>query len=353
MKGCKIKFIRNTFDLIKEVINSFSSSTKKNFVLKKTFNSSLHSLCETRWVEKFDCISQFSSGLGSIIDALDEISDWDDISNASKVFCLSKSVTTPKFLLTLNIVSEMFIITSPVAKLLQSKNQDKLSATTLIKSVISALKKKRLNSDECLNKIFENTKHQLVNLGLSYINMPRLTSLMKNRENPEVETTEKHYKIVLFILFLDELLADLESRFDEASISVNDLEVFLPNIIKKKDIFNDKTKIECKILNVVNQFGDVVSNYLKVSRDIFEKRITGELTLWHEYWLNEKQLPISNIDALKRCDYEFFPEINILLNILVPLLATTVPAERNFSSLRRIKTWTRTRISEDRLNGLA
>jgi len=102
MKGCKIKFIRNAFGLIKEVIHFFSFSAKKNFVLKKILNSSLHSLCETRWVEKHDCILQFSSGLGSIIDALDEISDWDDISTVSKASCLFKSVTTPEFLLTLN-----------------------------------------------------------------------------------------------------------------------------------------------------------------------------------------------------------------------------------------------------------
>lgn len=131
----------------------------------------LHSLCETRWVEKHECISQFSSRLGSIIYGLDELSDWNDISTAYQACSLSKSVTTPEFLLTLNIASEMFTITSPIIKLLQSKSQDKLSATTLIKSVISILKKKRLNSDECFNKIFETTKHQLANLGLSDIKM--------------------------------------------------------------------------------------------------------------------------------------------------------------------------------------
>ena len=62
---------------------------------------------------------------------------------------------------------------------------------------------------------------------------------------------------------------------------------------------------------------------------------------------------MTHIDALKRCDYDCFPEINILLNILVTLPATTASAERNFSSLRRIKTWMRTRISEDRMNELA
>jgi len=35
------------------------------------------------------------------------------------------------------------------------------------------------------------------------------------------------------------------------------------------------------------------------------------------------------------------------------LPASTSSAERCFSSLRRLKTWTRTRMGEDRLNGLA
>jgi len=214
--------------LITEVILFFISSAKKNFVLKKTLNSSLYSLCETRWVEKHDCILQFSSGLNLIVDALDEVSNRDDIGTASKASCLSKSMTSPEFILTLNIVSEIFTVTSPIAKLLQSKSQDKLSTTTLIKSVISILKKKRLNSDECFNKIFENTKHQLANLGQSDIHMPRLTSLMKNRENHQVETPEKYYEIVLFIPFLDELLIDLESRFDETSVTVYDLDLVLP-----------------------------------------------------------------------------------------------------------------------------
>lgn len=69
---------------------------------------------------------------------------------------------------------------------------------------------------------------------------------------------------------MNELFNNLESRFDEASISVYDLNVVLPNIIQTKDVFNDKSKIENKILNVVNQFGIIVSDFLNVLRDIFE-----------------------------------------------------------------------------------
>lgn len=110
--------------------------------MKNTLKSSLHSLCETRWVEKHDCVLQFFTGLSSIIKALDKISDWDDINTASKASSLSKSASSGEFILTLITVSEMFTITSPVSKLLQSKSQDKFSATIIIENVISILKKK-------------------------------------------------------------------------------------------------------------------------------------------------------------------------------------------------------------------
>lgn len=58
-------------------------------------------------------------------------------------------------------------------------------------------------------------------------------------------------------------------------------------------------------------------------------------------------------DAIKRCDYDCFPGINILFNILVTSPTITATAQRNnFSFLRRIKTKVRSRITEDRLNGL-
>ncbi|XP_044749776.1 zinc finger MYM-type protein 1-like [Coccinella septempunctata] len=50
---------------------------------------------------------------------------------------------------------------------------------------------------------------------------------------------------------------------------------------------------------------------------------------------------------------EVFTETIKLLNILVTMPMTTVEAERNFSSLKRIKTFLRSTMSQDRLNALA
>ncbi|KAL4082395.1 hypothetical protein QTP88_029993 [Uroleucon formosanum] len=286
--------------------------------------------------------------------ALDKISDWDDINTASKASYLSKSASTGEFILTLTTVSEIFTLTSPVSKLLQSKSQDKFSATTIINNVISILKKKRENSSNCFNKIFKTAENQMANLGISIgINKPRLSEVMKNRENPQTQSVEEYFRITLFIPFLDNLLYDLESRFDEDLMSVFDLDVVLPNIVKTKSIFDDKLKLENKIKNVINQFGDLVACEINIPRDIFESSIIGEFELWHNYWLQEEQLPSSPLEAIKQCDPDLFSGINVWLKILITLPATGATAERNFSSLRRVKTWMRSRISEERLNGLA
>ena len=58
-------------------------------------------------------------------------------------------------------------------------------------------------------------------------------------------------------------------------------------------------------------------------------------------------------DLLTTCNAILFPNINFLLVFLSSLPVTTSSAERAFSSLKRIKTYCRSTMIEDRLNGLA
>ena len=53
------------------------------------------------------------------------------------------------------------------------------------------------------------------------------------------------------------------------------------------------------------------------------------------------------------CDKRIFPLIHTFLAILLTLPVSTASAERSFSSLRRLKTWMRSRMGEERLTGLA
>ncbi|XP_060856077.1 52 kDa repressor of the inhibitor of the protein kinase-like [Metopolophium dirhodum] len=63
-------------------------------------------------------------------------------------------------------------------------------------------------------------------------------------------------------------------------------------------------------------------------------------------------LPSNALDAIRCCDPIIFPNIFMLLKILFCLPVSTSTPERSFSGLKRIKTYLRNSMKEDRLNGL-
>jgi len=90
-KGYQIKSIRNSFGQIKEIISFFHESSKRNFLLQSVLHSSLHSLCETRWVERYyTAVTQFLTGISEIKNSLQKITDWDESHLAKPKFYVTQ-----------------------------------------------------------------------------------------------------------------------------------------------------------------------------------------------------------------------------------------------------------------------
>ncbi|XP_060846349.1 uncharacterized protein LOC132926015 [Rhopalosiphum padi] len=84
--------------------------------------------------------------------------------------------------------------------------------------------------------------------------------------------------------------------------------------------------------------------------------LKGEIALWQLHWTQQpvkKEKINTAIDAFKETEDGYFPNIRQLLLILAILPVTTSTSERSFSTLKRIKTYLRTTMGENRLNGLA
>jgi hypothetical protein len=91
-----------------------------------------------------------------------------------------------------------------------------------------------------------------------------------------------------------------------------------------------------------------------VNEEDFIIKLKGELQWWNQQWQDKNSdIPNSALDTLIKCDREIFSLINMFLTVLTTLPVSVASAERSFSSLRRIKTWMRCRMSEDRLSDLA
>ncbi|CAG9571675.1 unnamed protein product [Danaus chrysippus] len=89
--------------------------------------------------------------------------------------------------------------------------------------------------------------------------------------------------------------------------------------------------------------------------DFYEiEGITSEAELWRTFWINKQQQDFENIEIaelIQEAD-SFYPKVKIALEILLAMPYSTATIQRSFSTLRRVKTWLRSTMTEDRLNGL-
>lgn len=82
--------------------------------------------------------------------------------------------------------------------------------------------------------------------------------------------------------------------------------------------------------------------------------ITSEAELWRTFWINKQQdfEETIEITELIQVAESFYPKVKTALEILLAMPYSTATIEMSFSTLRHVKTWLRSTMIEDRLNGL-
>jgi hypothetical protein len=80
----------------------------------------------------------------------------------------------------------------------------------------------------------------------------------------------------------------------------------------------------------------------------------AEIKRWKARWATLTTAKPSNLkDTLNVTNEELYPSISTVLLILYTMPASTAKTERSFSVLRRLKTYLRTTMLQDRLTSLA
>jgi len=76
---------------------------------------------------------------------------------------------------------------------------------------------------------------------------------------------------------------------------------------------------------------------------------------WVNRWKKEdlSTVPSSAMEALCACHADIYPNVYILLTILGTLPVSTATSQRSFSTMRRLKTYLRLSIGNERMTGLA
>ncbi|XP_060868591.1 putative uncharacterized protein DDB_G0287457 [Metopolophium dirhodum] len=176
---------------------------------------------------------------------------------------------------------------------------------------------------------------------------------------------------------------DFETLTRECDILCKDLGIQLfpdskqaPTAIVKKinkrkqitDIANHKKKSKLNFLtnttdvenitekqniNTNNNSKDISNQYSELfGESIFsiEQKLRRELNLLENKLKSDTDLTTitSAVTFLDKLDCDYFPVFSLFIKILITLPISIATAERSFSSLRLLKTWLRTRMSEER-----
>nr|CAI5827617.1 unnamed protein product [Callosobruchus analis] len=324
-KSSDVQAIRNCMGTIKEVVSFFTSSAKRNFVLKDIYGVLLISLCETRWVARHDAVLQFSSNLPK---------------SSTKAIHLIAALRDCNFVVALFCLADVMSVTSPISKLFQSPKLTVEAACKALQSVSKVLEEKRKMCDNIFNDIFSDLIKfsEREELYMDF-QLPRLTQRMRNRANPEVCNSAEYYKITIYIHLLDNITTDLKHRFDFNNIRLYYMNVCIPDIIIKSDESSIHEAAEYLSSNYKNLPGKPLA--------LTKQSLLGELQVWKEFWLPEcsnKEASGTASSAFDHCNQDMFPCLFTLLQIFCTIPVSVASSERSFSALRRIKSWIRARI---------
>lgn len=267
-----------------------------------------------------------------LIEGLDTLSNVGNSETRSKAFLLHSAATKPNFIVSVFIIAKYSALLEPVVNALQAKSLDLLKCADHIKTLTSIIKKHREDIDEHVVGLLEdaNTLADKIDIELK---------VQVGRRLGHPATTFADYcKRAIFIPYLDSLISALSERFSNANSPAFALHSLHPKNMMKLSIEDLSLKI-----------GEISDFYGLAS-------LKEEIDVWYEIWKN-KELSNEELDNLDMLDLiieaeTFFPNVKNALHISMAQPCTTCSIERSFSTLRRVKTWLRSSMGENRLNGL-
>ncbi|XP_060845256.1 52 kDa repressor of the inhibitor of the protein kinase-like [Rhopalosiphum padi] len=274
-------------------------------------------LCETRWVESHEAILRFSDMLLPIVIFLEDIIGNADGNILAKCNGLLQSVLNFEFILSLEVAVEILSITLPISRQLQNPDLDLTKCIEIIDL---------MREDTKFTAIFNRAVSKAGVLNID-VKIPRICKRQAHRSNFTTSSTEEYFKVTVYFTVLDNFITSIQTMFLDNQNNI----VF---------------KIQQLIPNYLNAHSE--EEILK-GASFYESDLPGTLNELKE----KKSKIITAMEAFKETEGGYFPNIRQLLLILAVLPVTTSTSERSFSTLKRIKSYLRTTMEENRLNGLS
>ncbi|XP_076954092.1 uncharacterized protein LOC143628361 [Bidens hawaiensis] len=154
---------------------------------------------------------------------------------------------------------------------------------------------------------------------------------------------QENFRVNYFLYIIDQAITSLETRFDQFKNFEKLFGFLFPQNLRGNE--DEDIKLSCNFLENALEF--------EGRSDIDGEELYMELSSLDILYTMEFSSPIEVLKHLKETQ-ENFPNARIAYRrILLTIPVTVASAERSFSKLRLLKSYLRSTMSQERLNGLA
>lgn len=317
IKNCRIFFLS-----ISGIPSFFSHSTKRAHALEHFIKNKFPNVAPTRWNSNSRLVARVKDNRDELCNffesIIDDPFDWDSQTiQAARGFIHFLQEFNTQFLL--EIFSKIFAYTDTLFDILQKKSMDIALCSQFIRECRENIAKIRNDFDV----FYEATR--------KVVGDPKI-------KRGDVSNNKIQEKQLLFEI-IDTVVTQMDIRFE----NLEDLNFV--GLLDSNKFHNFKTK-----------FPEALLIALKMSyAGMFDlPKLTNELTVVYNSatYMSFKVNDILKYNIENGLD-QTFSEINRLCTIILTLPSTTASVERSFSTLKRIKTYTRSTMNQNRLSDLA
>lgn len=325
-----VQEIRNTIGTIKQVIRFFRES-----VLRRKTIPNIPLFCETRWSHKYRSIRLFKENFMAIKDSLSGLANDRDVNQDTRSLSsqLDSATSSITFIICLHIISRYSSYLEPIVNKLQYIDMDLHTVYRYINTdLLDTFQKHREQSNDEFSNIFEDIKETCGKLDID-IKFPRLARRQTQRFNVHSSSPEDYFRASIYNPYMDSLLMSLTTRFEKSNETPFKGGILHPHLMKnkkKENFMRDIKKLE--------QFYQI-------------DNLEAEARLWYDVWTNKECSEKTKLHDLLP-ETTFYPAVRRMIIYYQTIPPTTCTVERSFSTLRRVKTWLRSTIGEDRLSNL-
>lgn len=298
----------------------------------------------TRWSCRYENCKAVLLNYTAIKTALEEEVNKNIDRHAIEGLGLLTCISKPEFVIALHVFNSVLLKINVLSKYFQNKSETLGQASDLIEGVITTFQNDRENFEDMWDKIVEFAEKEEISLEPTKGNKRKCQQQTKESDYvinstlgkgpflslPSNITQIKYWKINIYFQVMDNIINNMKHQFNNLPLA------------QAVDAFNK--------LDFVNaqQF---IKNYETVL-NIDVSALEAEIKVMNN--MIKAKFPEITFETIVKCvQKDYCPNLYKLLQSTIVLPVCSAGCERSFSAMRRVKSWLRSTMSQERFSNLS